>query len=65
MLFNLISIILMLTCIILVVVISFAKKCTTCAGKCTRVNSDVNNCGKCNNVCPDGDVCTSGICTSK
>jgi hypothetical protein len=29
---------------------------------CTEVSSDVQNCGSCNNVCSDSEICNNGIC---
>ncbi len=37
--------------------------CADPAGEvCTNIQTDVNNCGGCNLVCPRGDVCTAGAC---
>lgn len=33
-----------------------------CGGKCIDVLFDNNNCGRCNNVCPNGASCTRGSC---
>jgi hypothetical protein len=32
--------------------------------RCTNVESDPANCGRCNNVCPSGQRCSTGVCTS-
>ncbi len=36
---------------------------TSCNGVCKDLQSDVNNCGACGNMCPGGDSCLSGVCT--
>jgi hypothetical protein len=35
-----------------------------CAGGCVDVFADTSNCGGCNTVCPSGQVCSSGACSS-
>src|SRR5207244_4162045 len=38
--------------------------CECVAGEpfCADTNTDVNNCGSCCNICPEGNTCASGIC---
>lgn len=31
---------------------------------CVDLQNDLNNCGTCGNVCPDGTQCSNGVCTS-
>ena len=33
-----------------------------CGGRCVNLNSDNVNCGGCNTVCQQGDLCQKGIC---
>jgi hypothetical protein len=35
-----------------------------CAGTCTDVATDVNNCGTCGNKCASGQSCTNGTCVT-
>lgn len=35
---------------------------TSCGGFCTNLNVDVNNCGACGQMCPQGESCVSGTC---
>jgi Stigma-specific protein, Stig1/ZU5 domain len=36
---------------------------TNCAGVCTDLSSDPDNCGECRSVCTTGDACVSGACS--
>jgi hypothetical protein len=36
---------------------------TNCSNVCRDLQSDVNNCGTCGNVCGSGQVCSAGACT--
>ena len=31
---------------------------------CVDIQTDVNHCGNCKSVCPSGDTCIAGVCTS-
>ena len=33
-----------------------------CTSGCAVIDSDVNNCGACGNVCGDGEACIAGLC---
>jgi len=35
---------------------------TSCSTGCADLDTDTQNCGSCGNVCPSGQVCTSGSC---
>ncbi len=35
---------------------------TLCAGVCTDLSKDQDNCGKCGKICPSGMSCISGTC---
>jgi hypothetical protein len=37
---------------------------TLCDGKCVDLSSDPANCGACGHVCPAGDACVDGHCTT-
>src|SRR4249920_110228 len=37
---------------------------TLCGKTCTVTQFDPNNCGSCGTVCPSGDSCVNGTCTS-
>jgi hypothetical protein len=34
-----------------------------CAGQCTDLSTDINNCGLCDNACVGGELCQAGACT--
>jgi hypothetical protein len=36
-----------------------------CGSTCTDLQTDVNNCGSCGNICPGGDTCVAGQCVSQ
>lgn len=47
--------------------------CPTCDGctlgftpepTCVDLSSDSNHCGTCGNICPEGDICTLGLCVA-
>lgn len=33
-----------------------------CDGECVNIQTDANNCGKCQNACEEGDICRGGKC---
>ncbi len=41
---------------------SCADNETICGGSCTNTALDRNNCGRCGNVCPVGQLCSMGTC---
>jgi hypothetical protein len=41
------------------------NECTSiaaCTNACKNFQTDVNNCGSCGNVCPQGQSCSAGVC---
>jgi phospholipase C len=41
-----------------------AADAKSCAGSCTTVDSDRNNCGACGTTCPDRQSCNAGACSA-
>ena len=37
---------------------------TLCADQCVNLTSNSENCGVCGNVCPVGQLCSAGVCTT-
>jgi Stigma-specific protein, Stig1 len=37
---------------------------TRCGGICVDTSTDSNNCGRCGNQCPNGEVCCNGSCVT-